>query len=66
MWIITFPTLTRRNICIPTCWKRNTAKGGGLHEVAILKDLSDRRVAYCMFHHAIAWLERGGPIEEIL
>lgn len=39
---------------------------GGLHEVAILKDLSDRRVAYCMIHHAIAWLERGGPIEEIL
>ncbi|MBT2668988.1 hypothetical protein J7J00_26730 [Bacillus sp. ISL-4] len=41
-------------------------KGGGLHEVAILKDLSDRRVAYCMIHHTVAWLERGGSIEEIL
>lgn len=39
---------------------------GGLHEVAILKDLSDRRVAFCMIHHTVAWLERGGSIEEIL
>lgn len=39
---------------------------GGLHEVAILKDLSDRRVAYCMIHHTVTWLERGGSIEEIL
>ncbi|MBT2613917.1 MULTISPECIES: hypothetical protein [unclassified Bacillus (in: firmicutes)] len=39
---------------------------GGLHEVAILKDMSDRRVAYCMIHHTIARLERGGSIEEIL
>ena len=39
---------------------------GGLHEVAILKDLSDRRVVYFMIHHAVAWLERGGSVEEIL
>ncbi|MGE7766869.1 hypothetical protein [Peribacillus sp. NPDC096540] len=39
---------------------------GGLHEVAILKDLSDRRVVYFMIHHAVSWLERGGSVEEIL
>jgi hypothetical protein len=39
---------------------------GGLRDISISQDLSDRRVVYSMICYAISWLERGGSIEEIL
>ena len=42
------------------------SQSGGLRDIAILHDLSDRRLVYCMIQYAVTWLERGGSIEEIL
>lgn len=39
---------------------------GGLRDISISQDLSDRRIVYSMICYAISWLERGGSIEEIL
>lgn len=39
---------------------------GGLRDIAIAHDFSDRRAVYCMIHYAVSWLERGGSLEEIL
>lgn len=39
---------------------------GGLRDIAIYMDLSDRRITYYLVHYAVFWLERGGSIEEIL
>lgn len=39
---------------------------GGLRDIAISYDFSDRRVVFCMIHYAVSWLERGGALEKIL